>query len=65
VEDTGTGIAEGDRAQLFRPFFTTRERGVGMGLAICRRIVEENGGGVAVESAPGSGSRFTIKLPGG
>jgi signal transduction histidine kinase len=36
-----------------------------MGLAICRRIVEENGGGVAVESAPGSGSRFTIKLPGG
>jgi signal transduction histidine kinase len=65
VEDTGTGIAEGDRAQLFRPFFTTRERGVGMGLAICRRIVEENGGAIAVESAPGSGSGFTIKLPGG
>ncbi|NJD63602.1 MAG: hypothetical protein FIA93_12900 [Deltaproteobacteria bacterium] len=65
VEDTGTGIAEGDRAQLFRPFFTTRERGVGMGLAICRRIVEENGGAIAVESAPGNGSRFTIKLAGG
>jgi two-component system sensor histidine kinase PilS (NtrC family) len=65
VEDTGTGIAEEDRPQLFRPFFTTRERGVGMGLAICRRIVEDNGGSIAVDSAPGRGSTFTIKLPGG
>jgi two-component system sensor histidine kinase PilS (NtrC family) len=65
VEDTGTGISEEDRPQLFRPFFTTRERGVGMGLAICRRIVEENGGSIAVLSAPGTGSRFTVKLPGG
>jgi signal transduction histidine kinase len=65
VEDTGTGVSDEDRPQLFRPFFTTRERGVGMGLAICRRIVEENGGSIAVESAPGKGSRFTIKLPRG
>jgi two-component system OmpR family sensor kinase len=36
-----------------------------MGLAICRRIAEENGGSIAVESEPGKGSRFTIKLPGG
>ena len=63
VEDTGLGIPESDRPQLFRPFFTTRERGVGMGLAICRRIVEENGGSVSVESIPGRGSRFTVKLP--
>ncbi|MGE5248192.1 MAG: two-component system sensor histidine kinase NtrB, partial [Verrucomicrobiota bacterium] len=63
VEDTGLGIPEEDRPQLFRPFFTTRERGVGMGLAICRRIVEENGGSVSVESLPGRGSRFTVKLP--
>jgi two-component system sensor histidine kinase HydH len=63
VEDTGVGIPDGDRPQLFRPFFTTRERGVGMGLAICRRIVEENGGSVSVESIPGRGSRFTVKLP--
>jgi two-component system, NtrC family, sensor histidine kinase HydH len=63
VEDTGLGIPESDRPQLFRPFFTTRERGVGMGLAICRRIVEDNGGSVAVESIPGQGSRFTVKLP--
>jgi two-component system, NtrC family, sensor histidine kinase HydH len=65
VEDAGTGISDEDRLQLFRPFFTTRERGVGMGLAICRRIVEENGGSIAVETAPGKGSRFTIKMPGG
>ncbi|MCL1927066.1 MAG: ATP-binding protein [Syntrophorhabdaceae bacterium] len=63
VEDTGLGISESDLPQLFRPFFTTRERGVGMGLAICRRIAEENGGSISVESSPGKGSRFTIKLP--
>ncbi len=63
VEDTGTGIAESDRSHLFRPFYTTREHGVGMGLAICRRIVEDNGGSIAVESAPGKGSRFTVRLP--
>lgn len=63
VEDTGAGIPEKDRAQLFRPFFTTRERGVGMGLAICRRIVEDNGGSIGVESVPGKGSRFTVRLP--
>jgi two-component system sensor histidine kinase HydH len=63
VEDTGTGIPEKDRPHLFRPFFTTRERGVGMGLAICRRIVEENGGSISVDTVPGRGSRFTVKLP--
>jgi signal transduction histidine kinase len=65
VEDTGTGIPDEERPQIFRPFFTTRERGVGMGLAICRRIVEENGGSISVESSPGKGSRFIIRLPGG
>jgi signal transduction histidine kinase len=63
VEDTGLGISDSDRPHLFRPFFTTRERGVGMGLAICRRVAEENGGSVSAESNPGKGSRFTVKLP--
>ncbi|GAB4366585.1 MAG: hypothetical protein Kow00128_10220 [Deltaproteobacteria bacterium] len=63
VEDTGTGIREADRGNLFRPFFTTREGGVGMGLALCRRIVEENGGTIAVDSVPGKGSRFTVRFP--
>ncbi|NNG46160.1 MAG: hypothetical protein HKM86_03480 [Deltaproteobacteria bacterium] len=65
VEDTGTGIEDADRKHLFRPFFTTRERGVGMGLAICRRIVEENGGSIAFHTVAGKGSRFTVKLPEG
>jgi signal transduction histidine kinase len=65
VEDTGTGIEDADRKQLFRPFFTTRERGVGMGLAICRRIVEENGGSITFDTVAGKGSRFTVKLPEG
>jgi len=63
VEDTGRGILEADRPHLFRPFFTTREGGVGMGLAVCRRIVEEHGGTISAESAPGRGSRFTVRLP--
>jgi len=63
VEDTGTGIRETDRGSLFRPFFTTREGGVGMGLALCRRIVEENGGTISVDSVPGKGSRFTVRFP--
>ncbi len=65
VEDTGSGIPEGDREQLFRPFFTTKDRGVGMGLAICRRIVEDGGGSIGVVSVPGKGSRFTVSLPEG
>ena len=65
VEDTGKGIGEPERQQLFRPFFTTKERGVGMGLAICRRITEENGGSIAVETEAGKGSRFTVKMPEG
>lgn len=65
VEDAGTGIEDADRKHLFRPFFTTRERGVGMGLAICRRIVEENGGSIAFHTVAGKGSRFTVKLPEG
>jgi signal transduction histidine kinase len=65
VEDTGTGIEDADRKHLFRPFFTTRERGVGRGLAICRRIGEENGGAVTFDTVAGKGSRFTVKLPEG
>jgi len=63
VEDTGTGIGDADCKHIFRPFFTTRERGVGMGLAICRRIAEEIGGSVTFDTVAGKGSRFTVKLP--
>jgi two-component system sensor histidine kinase PilS (NtrC family) len=63
VEDDGPGIAAEDLAQVFTPFFTTKERGSGLGLATVQRVVDAHGGAVAVESAPGRGARFTVRLP--
>jgi PAS domain S-box-containing protein len=65
VADNGTGIPDGIRDQIFEPFFTSkgREAGTGLGLSICHRIVEEHGGTIDVESAPGEGTVFTIFLP--
>lgn len=64
VADTGEGIPAELGARLFEPFFTTRARGTGLGLALCRKIAEEHGGTISVESAPGKGSVFTLTLPG-
>ncbi|MEW5881946.1 MAG: response regulator, partial [Pseudomonadota bacterium] len=69
VQDTGVGIAPADLARLFEPFVQVdaslrrRHEGTGLGLALVRRLVELCGGGLAVESAPGRGSRFTVWLP--
>jgi signal transduction histidine kinase len=62
VEDTGTGIPAELLPRVFDPYFTTRARGLGLGLAIARRIVEEHGGSITVESRPGHGSRFAVRL---
>jgi len=64
VEDDGPGVAPADLPQLFTPFFTTKERGTGLGLATVQRIVDAHAGTVGVESAPGRGTRFTVHLPG-
>ena len=64
VTDTGAGIDEDVQGKLFRPFFTTKgERGTGLGLATCYAIVRRHGGDIEVESAPGEGTTFTVRLP--
>ena len=65
VRDFGNGIAEEVRSGLFDPFVTTKKDGLGMGLTICRRIVEGQGGHLTAENAEGGGARFTLWLPAG
>lgn len=60
--DTGEGIAAEDITKIFDPFFTTRKTGIGLGLAITRRIVKAHGGSITVESEPGKGTKVLIKL---
>lgn len=61
--DTGNGISPEDLQKIFQPYFTTREAGIGLGLAVTERIVREHGGEIQVESTPGKGTLFTITLP--
>ncbi len=61
--DTGCGIARPDLERIFEPYFSTREAGVGLGLAITRRIVQDHGGEIRVDSEPGEGTTFRIDLP--
>jgi len=63
VSDTGPGIPADNLEQIFDPFFTTKEKGVGLGLSIVKKIVESNGGEIAVESELGKSTTFTISLP--
>jgi signal transduction histidine kinase len=63
VADTGIGMDDATRARVFEPYFSTRDSGVGLGLAITRRAVEEHGGAITAESSPGRGTRMIIRLP--
>lgn len=61
--DSGVGISPENMKKLFEPLFTTKERGVGLGLAICRNLVTANEGTIDVQSLSGQGSTFTLNLP--
>jgi len=63
VTDTGCGIPPENMSKLFEPLFTTKARGIGLGLAVSQKLVEANGGRIEFESTPGQGSTFTVWLP--
>jgi signal transduction histidine kinase len=63
VIDTGKGMTPEVAARVFRPFFSTKAGGTGLGLATTRKIVAAHGGSITVESEPGRGTKFTIRLP--
>jgi signal transduction histidine kinase len=63
IQDSGVGIPGGDIHKLFDPFFTTKEGGIGLGLSIAHRIIDQHHGKIEVESPPGKGTLFTVWLP--
>ncbi|MFB3924882.1 MAG: PAS domain-containing sensor histidine kinase [Syntrophales bacterium] len=63
VNDTGFGISRESLSRVFEPFFTTKANGLGLGLAITKRVIEEHGGRINVSSVEGQGSDITISLP--
>ncbi len=63
VADTGSGIASADAPRIFEPLFTTKARGIGLGLAVSRTLVQANGGDITFASEPGRGTTFTVRLP--
>jgi PAS domain S-box-containing protein len=63
IADTGDGMTPEVLAKIWEPFYTTKTSGTGLGLAVTHRIIREHGGTVEVQSAPGSGTTFTIMLP--
>ncbi|HEU0301261.1 MAG TPA: HAMP domain-containing sensor histidine kinase, partial [Longimicrobium sp.] len=63
IADNGPGIPPDKLDRIFQPFVSTKGKGMGLGLAICREIVESHGGRIEVESAEGQGTTFTLRLP--
>jgi len=65
ITDTGIGIKDEDLDRIFEPFFTTKEKeqGTGLGLSLCKRLIEANAGKIEVESKVGEGTTFTIMIP--
>jgi signal transduction histidine kinase len=63
VKDSGAGIARDNLERIFEPLFTTKARGMGLGLAVSKALAVANGGNITVESKEGEGAKFTLVLP--
>jgi two-component system sensor kinase FixL len=63
VEDSGPGLPKEQRERIFEPFHTTKPNGMGVGLAICRTVVQSHGGRIWAESSRGGGAAFHFTLP--
>jgi PAS domain S-box-containing protein len=63
VKDTGKGIPKEVEQKIFRPLFTTKSKGQGFGLAVCRRVIDAHGGTITFQSKKGKGTQFTVELP--
>jgi signal transduction histidine kinase len=63
VKDTGGGIPPENMNKLFEPLFTTKAKGIGLGLPVSQKLIEANDGRIEVQSTPGIGSTFTVYLP--
>ncbi|MFI5450248.1 MAG: PAS domain S-box protein [Candidatus Bathyarchaeia archaeon] len=63
IRDTGVGIPRDEMEKIWTPLYTTKAKGIGLGMAICKRIVEAHGGSISVDSTVGKGTTFTLKLP--
>lgn len=61
--DTGTGMAKEVMEKLWTPFLTTKSKGMGLGLSICKRLIEAHGGKISVATEVGKGTTFTITMP--
>jgi signal transduction histidine kinase len=63
VTDTGEGIDRDNIKKIFEPYYSTKKLGIGIGLAITKRFVEEHGGAITIESEAGRGTTMTIRIP--
>ena len=63
IADTGHGISEEDVKKIFEPFYTTKEQGLGLGMPYAKKIIEQHGGTISLNSRPGEGTTISIMLP--
>jgi signal transduction histidine kinase len=63
VQDNGPGMEPETQSKIFDPFYTTKESGTGLGLALSKKVVEAHGGTMEVQSSPGNGTEFVLSFP--